>query len=367
LSVFRLRHLCASLLLAAISTTVHANDTAYVLLYHHVAHGKPESTSVTPDQFAVHMEYIADNGYRVLPLEKILTALEKGRDLPDRSLAITFDDAYPSVLENAVPILENHKWPFTVFASTADIDRATTKFMDAGTVAYMTWDQLRELEKKRGTIANHGNVHQHMLAREPNETDAQWRERISGDIKYAQSRLEAELKRPAKLLSYPYGEFDAQLVALVQDLGYLAVGQQSGPIGATSNPYAAPRFPLSFKLADLPSVSEKLNTRPFDITSPEVPATLLPLTEDKPTLDLHLKPGPFRAGQLTCFVAGQGTAKVRWQDSASTFAKITSRQDLPVGRTNYTCTAPHESIPSLYYWYTHVYMKREVDGSWYKN
>lgn len=359
----------ASVLLSAalISQSARANEAAYVLLYHHISRDTPVSTSVTEEQFAVHMNYLDENNYRVVPLEKILNAVEKGKKIRSRSVAITFDDAYPSVYDNAVPILENNKWPFTVFASGEAIDNASKVALTGAATSYMTWDQLRELERKRGTIGNHGYKHQHMLSREPDETDQQWRERIAGDIKYAQSRLEAELNKPAKILAYPYGEFDAELMALTAELGFLAVGQQSGPVGPSSSARAAPRFPLSSEYADLPRVSEKLNSLPFEIRSPAAPATLLVLGEDKPTLELKVAPGPYRASNLTCFVSAQGTAKVRWQNSASTFAKITARQPLRIGRTNYTCTAPHESIPSLFFWYTHVYMRREEDGSWYQN
>ena len=357
------RLIVSLLLLAAIATTARANDAAYVLLYQQVAHGTRESSSVTPEQFSVHMEYIADNGYRVVPLEKILTALKKGKKIAPRSLAITFDGAHPSVLHNALPVLEQHKFPFTVFVSTEEIDMASAESIGPGSTASMTWEQLRSLEKSRGSIASRGHKNQHMLTRAAGETDTQWRERISGDIRYSQSRLQAELKRPARLLAYPYGEFDTQLVELVGDMDYLAVGQQSGPIGRYSNALAAPRFMITLEYADLPRVSEKLNSRPFDVTDPLVPAQLLPPAEDQPTLDLHIKPGPYRAAYLTCFVTGQGTAKVRWQDASSTYAKITARDPLAAGHTDYTCTAPHESIPNIYYWYSYVFMRSDVEAT----
>lgn len=355
----RMMQLLATAVGLLFGVSAAANDAAYILLYHHVAEDTPASTSVTPEQFAVHMDYISENGYKVVPLEKLLTALKKGKKIRRRSLAITFDDAYPSVLENALPVLKHRKWPFTVFVSTEDIDR--------NSASYLNWDQLRELEKSRGAIANHGHRHQHMLNREPGETDAEWRDRIKGDIEFAQSRLEAELKKPTRLFSYPYGEFDASLVQLVGELGYLAVGQQSGPLGSASNPLAAPRFPQAIAYADLPRLAEKLNTRPFNVIAPALPATVIAPDVERPTLKLQVEAAPYRAGQFTCFVSGIATARARWQDPAATTVKVTARGELPPGRTHYTCTAPHESIPSLFYWHSHLFMKPMPDGSWYEN
>jgi len=334
-----------------------AADAAYVLLYHHVDRNTPASTSVRPEQFAEHMNYLESEGFRVVPLQELLEAIARGRALPEKSVAITFDDAYPSVLRNALPVLEYHHWPFTVFVSTEAIDRGTT--------SYLSWDDLRELEKHGGTMANHSHQHAHLVARAPEESEADWRERVRGDIRFAQSRLDAELKHPAKLFSYPYGEFDPDLVSLVAELGYLAVGQQSGPLGPSTSPLAAPRFPMTEGQADLPTVSEKLKTLPFRIVGPTLPATLLLPTDGTPTLELELGPGPFRPDEFTCYVADQNPARIEWPDGTPTRVRITARDPLPVGRSKYTCTAPHDTLPGVYYWYSHLFMKPPPDGSWY--
>ncbi len=349
------------LLLAALlsATGARGNDAAYILLYHHVDAATPSSTSVTPELFAEHMEFIDKRKFRVVPLEKLMNTLKKGGRIKPRTLAITFDDAYPSVIENALPVLSHHKFPFTVFASTAAID--------AGTDDYMSWDDLRTLESKRGTIANHGHHHQHMLARQDNESLTDWQLRIRGDIEFAQQRLDDELKRPAKVFAYPYGEFNDELVNLVEELGYPAVGQQSGPIGRKSHPYAAPRFPMAGDYASIPQLAEKLSTRPFNVVSPALPASVVAADDNRPTLELQFVSEFYRASRLNCFVTGLGTARTRWQDPESTLAKVTSRETLPAGRTSYTCTAPHESIPDLFYWHTHLFMKPLPDGSWYEN
>jgi len=330
---------------------------AYVLVYHHVDRNTPESTSVSPEQFAEHMNYLESNGFRVVPLKELLEAVAHHRDPPARSVAITFDDAYPSVLGNALPVLEYHGWPFTVFVSTEAIDR--------GTPAYLDWDQLRELEKHRGTIGNHSYQHGHLLAREADETESEWRERIRGDIRFAQARLDAELKNSERLFAYPYGEFDPDLVGILADMGYLAVGQQSGPLGASSNPYAAPRFPMTRATANLPQLEEKLNSLPFSVVEPKVPATVVVPTDTRPTLELHIAPGPYHDNEFTCYVADQEPARIEWQPGTTNVVRITARDALPVGRSKYTCTAPHETIPGVYYWHTHLFMRLPADGGWY--
>ena len=56
--------------------------------------------------------------YRVVPLLDIARWLEGDAELPERALAITFDDGYRDVLTHGVPVLREFDAPATVFVST---------------------------------------------------------------------------------------------------------------------------------------------------------------------------------------------------------------------------------------------------------
>lgn len=356
----RLFFLAVSLsVLVASPAAMSAKPTAaaHVLVYHHVAAIAPASTSVTREQFAVHMAHLEEQNFKVVPLREILERLAKGRAPEHRSVAITFDDAYASVFENVLPMLKHRRWPFTVFASTAAID--------GGGSLHMSWEQLREIEKSGGTVANHSHTHDHLLARSPQENTDLWRERVRSDIAYAQERLAAELHHPEKILAYPYGEFDIELAALVQEMGYLAVSQQSGPIGLGTSPYTAPRFPVAQAFADLKSLSEKLRTLPLPVLQPDFPATVLTGASTQPELNLRIAAAPLRFAELNCFVSNQGAPKLE-RLAESNSVRVVPQQPFPVGRSKTTCTAPHESEFGVYYWYSHLWMRPRADGSWYE-
>ena len=345
-------------ILALAPARVHAEEAAYILVYHHVSQATPASTSVTPEQFASHMDYLANNNYQVVPMPRLLGLLADKSEFNPKLVAITFDDAYRSVLSNALPILQQHKWPFTVFVSTDAID--------AGQPAHLTWQELRLLADSGGTIANHSRTHLHMPSRKPEESTDTWRARIRDDIEYAQARLEAELPAPPRILAYPYGEFDEPLTALVAEMEFFAVGQQSGPVGRAGNPHTVPRFPIATGYADLRSFAEKLHTRALPVANPRTPASVLTDGAQPPTLELEISPVPARLEQLTCFVSGQEPALITWQDRSAGKLSVTARQPLGVGRSKYTCTAPHEQVPGAYYWYSYLWMLVNSDGNWYE-
>lgn len=331
-------------------------DGAKILLYHHVSEDTPASTSVTPETFEAHLALIAAEGYRVVPLSRIVDALINGGKLDDRWVAFTFDDAYESVASAAAPRLAERGWPFTLFVSTDDVDKGSRLMLD--------WDEIRALEAAGATIANHTLSHRHMVRRFENENEEAWLDRLAREVTGAQARLEAELESPLRLFAYPYGEFTAEIAHLMQSLGFISFGQQSGPVGSTSSPYAIPRFPLASGFDSVDSLAEKLRTRHLPLVDPVPPATLLAADAAAPVLEFTVADkAPLNQGSLTCFVGGQPKTDVIWKDGRKIL--VQAERPLKPGRSKYTCTAPHPDIPRAYYWHTHLYIKPLPDGSWY--
>jgi len=354
------RHQTTAVFLFSLLACAFANaGSPKVLLYHHVSDETPASTSVSPATFAAHLVLIEQEGYEVVPLSRIVDGLVSGTELDSRWVAITFDDAYQSVATVAAAKLAERNWPFTVFVST--------DYVDDGYGLYLSWDELRDLEAGGATIANHTLAHEHMVRRGTDESQRAFQDRLAREVSNAQARLEAELESPLRLFAYPYGEFTAQIAALMQSLGFISFGQQSGPIGPTTSPYAIPRFPLAKGFDSVTSLAEKLRTEHLPLVDPVAPASLLAADASRPQLTLRLdERARVRPGSLNCFVAGQPNAEVIWGAQEQVRVQVQAVKPLRAGRSKYTCTAPHPTIPRAYYWHTHLYIKPRADGSWYE-
>lgn len=322
-----------------------ASADAVVFVYHRFAEGQHPATNVRLEQFESHLDYLERHNFTVWPLERIVTYHREGRAIPDRTVAITVDDAYLSVYTHAYPRLKARGWPFTVFVATQPVDRRLADFM--------SWEQMREMSGKGASFANHGVTHEHLVQRLADEGEAAWRARMRWELDHAQQRLRAELGVESRLFAYPYGEHDEALAALVSDAGYVAFGQQSGPIGRHADARALPRYPMAEAYAPLEQFAGKANSLALPVLR-ALPWNPVVTHDNPPRMELHLAERLPRAAQVACYVTGQGQALTEWLDDQLQRLVVKAREVLPKGRSRYNCTIPGPN--GRYYWYSHGWL-----------
>lgn len=318
-----------------------------VLQYHHVSVTTPASTSLSPERFAEHLQWLADNDFAVVALPDALRQFQAGEAMRDRTAVITFDDGYRSIYDAAFPILREFDYPFTIFVNPEP--------HDAGRPAWVSWDELREMADVGATIANHTQSHAYLIRREGGESDEEWRARIRAEIETAEQRIAAKTGQSHRILAYPYGESNAVVRALVQKLGYTAFGQQSGPVGAGSDETNLPRFPLSGSYAAMETFRTKMRSLPLAVTAarPETRSgdEILMFNETRPALEIELADAG--GAPLNCFASGQGAIPV--ERLAANRVRIRAPEPLGSGRSRYNCTQVSE-WPGRYYWYSYTWV-----------
>ncbi len=91
---------------------------ALILMYHRVAPKDvdPWTLRVTPENFEAHLQVLKQHT-QPMGLRELALAQRSG-NVPERAVAITFDDGYANNLHQAKPLLTKHQIPATVFVST---------------------------------------------------------------------------------------------------------------------------------------------------------------------------------------------------------------------------------------------------------
>jgi len=338
-----LRYLLPLLLLTA-STGAAAASHAVAFMYHRFGEDRYPSTSIRLEQFDAQLDYLQQNGFQVWPLERVIEHILRNEPLPERTIAITVDDAYLSVYEHAWPRLKARGWPFTVFVNTDPVDRRLGGFM--------SWEQMRTMQQAGVRFANHTASHDSLAARRADEDEAAWERRVHADIGRAQQRLHEELgaavDQEPRLFAYPYGEYDTRAADLVRRMGYIGFGQHSGAIGTLSDRRALPRYPMAEAFAAIEPFARKAASLPLPVAQ-ATPWEPHITTNNPPPLTLTLQQ-PLRG--VACYNAAGQPLTLTWLDD--TRLQVQAAERLPHGRSRYNCTAPAGS--GRWYWYSHPWL-----------
>lgn len=346
--------LCTFLLVSA--GEIWAANQAVVLLYHNVSDSTPAITSVTPEQFELHLDYLDSEGFSVLPLTTILDAVSSGKELPERSVAISFDDAYQSVYENAFPSLKSRAWPFSLFVSSDAVD--------FGYGSVMTWSNLAELAAYGVEIGGHSASHTHLVRFLAGESEDQWLNRIAEEIDRGNNRIEEELGTGVRLFAYPYGEHSEDIRELISERGLYGMAQQSGAVGPLTDYRQIPRFPMAQSYADMDRFSLVVKSRPLPVAEIEAGNLVRTVGDASGELTFTLLLGGYQMGQVACFSsAGQRLEIGR--------SGAIVRVSLPVfvpGRNKINCTAPSSSDQAseagVFYWFSEQWIVKDENGDW---
>lgn len=261
-----------------------------ILLYHDCAETETAYTAdlectTQPARFKEHLAYLRRH-YTLVDVDKIVSGLA-----PERSVAITFDDGYASVYENAFPLLKDNEAPATVYLISSVMDNNSLVWVNelnallrgggapavecvkrhfnisgdeahaeiisfcrlnyrpekmealledlrtllgltvgehaAAANLYLTWDQVHEMSRAGIAFGNHSRTHPNMECLSEDEQMA--------EIRSAQSELEKHL--PVRGFAHPFGHKGPMTAQLAAHAGLTTAADVGG--------YNHPVSPLS--------------------------------------------------------------------------------------------------------------------------
>jgi peptidoglycan/xylan/chitin deacetylase (PgdA/CDA1 family) len=192
-----------------------AGRDVLVLCYHAVSEDWPARLSITPERLAQHVRLLLDRGYVGATFSQAVTAPPARR-----TFAVTFDDAFTSVLEHAYPVLSEAGIPGTVFVPTQLVGGAPMSWPGIEEwmggpyereLTGMTWDEIGTLAQFGWEIGSHTRTHPHLTELD-DETLA---EELAGSREDCERMLGA-----CDSLAYPYGWVDDRVAAAARAAGY---------------------------------------------------------------------------------------------------------------------------------------------------
>jgi len=189
--------------------------TSTILAYHAIGRSPqksdPHNLFISPEVFARQVDYLSRTACIVSLEDAVTGVVPQSRP----SVAITFDDAHASILQNAVPVLERYAAPATIFLPTGAIG-GTFRWEKSSTDDYsiMNEAELEEAMHRGITIESHGHGHIDM-------SEATY-EVVVADLTASAEVIASLTGLRPRYLAYPWGRHTEVARRAAEDCGYEA-------------------------------------------------------------------------------------------------------------------------------------------------
>lgn len=217
-----------------------------ILMYHSISDDAETvhpyyRTSTSPQQFALQMKYLHENGYTACSPAQAIQQLQQQAQPGAKHVVITFDDGFRDFYQHAFPALSQYGFSAMMFLPTAYIGDRTLQFKGKDC---LTWAEVRELN-------NHG-----ILFGSHTVTHPQLRElsvpALNEEIANSKATIEEKLGSAVDSFAYPYAfpQTDSDFTSMLRDslrrAGYQnGVSTIVGRMDRNSEPLFLERLPVN--------------------------------------------------------------------------------------------------------------------------
>ena len=266
-------------------------------MYHRFDENKYPSTNIKIEDFKKQLDIIEKQNIHFVNPKNFEYELVSNK--VKRKILLTIDDAFLSFYDNAWPILKEKKIPFILFVSTREV----------GSFNYMTWEQIKELQKNNFVeIGNHSHSHEYLV----DEASSLIKDDIIKSIKI----FENNLGKNSDFFSYPFGEYSIDFKNIIKSLNFkYAFGQHSGVLDNTKDFFELPRFPINEKYGDLKRFKTLTKTLPLKYKSLFPLEKYLSQSKNPPEVKIEFFENIKNINKITCY-SNEGNI---WQKSKIIF------------------------------------------------
>jgi peptidoglycan/xylan/chitin deacetylase (PgdA/CDA1 family) len=192
-----------------------------ILCYHNLGPQTRGRLLMSVSAFEEQMRYLKREGYHVITLRRFLDFAALRQQLPRKTVVLTFDDGWKSFKEYAYPLLKELGFPATLFIYTDFV----------GARIALSWAEIKELAQEGFDIQAHSKTHDDMR-RKPAESEEDYNRRMQAELVQPLAVFQQRVGQQPRILAYPYGSHDEDVVRRVRDAGYVAaldVRRQGNP------------------------------------------------------------------------------------------------------------------------------------------
>lgn len=197
------------------------HEGGVILMYHSIGDNR-EFFTVSEKEFDRQMAYLKENNFNVVTLVALVRMLENELPIPNKTIAITFDDGYEDNFLNAFPVLNKYGLPATIFVSTANIGEKL--IARRGTrLTIMSIDKIVEMDKS-GLISFGSHSHDHIKLTSLDKVE------INKQLSVSKKILENILNNEQTFFAYPSGRVNDEAKDIAKKYFRAGFGVEKGRV-----------------------------------------------------------------------------------------------------------------------------------------
>lgn len=208
-------------------------DVGIPVLYYHSVLPDSEVTArnevtISPENLKTQLQLVKDLGYTTLTMSELNDYIINNKEIPKKSILITFDDGYADNYVHAFPILKELDMKATIFVISSGIDGGY----------YMSSDQLKDMVNYGIDIESHTVNHVHL--------DTLSYEEQLKELKDSKATIEKVTNKEVLSIAFPFGDYNEDTLKAVTEAGYsIAFTTNRGLANRTDNKIALDRIYVS--------------------------------------------------------------------------------------------------------------------------
>lgn len=210
-----------------------------IIMYHAVSDAQSIQGDyvISSAEFENDIIYFKQNNYSFVLISDIINFVKGNKDIPKKSVALTFDDGYYNNYLYAYPLIKK----YNAKISLAPVAYFSELYSNNGEVSeyysHCTWQQLKEMaDSGLVELGNHSyNLHtcdgtHNGIGQLANEDTYVYKDRIRNDLTTAQNIISENTGVTCQFIAYPFGIYNKSTQELVKEMGFSAALTCTGGI-----------------------------------------------------------------------------------------------------------------------------------------
>ena len=184
---------------------------------------------ITPSELESDMQYLKENGYQTVVMTDLIEFVQKGKNLPEKPIVLTFDDGNFSDYRYLYPLLQKYDMKAVVSVLGKASDECTVlAAQQDGTKIFpnLTWEQIKEMSESRFVeVQNHSyDLHHSGIgsAQRQGEPLEDYHRRLREDLSKMQERTKEKTGATPNTFTYPLGRVCENSKPILEELGIVA-------------------------------------------------------------------------------------------------------------------------------------------------